>query len=360
VERERLGRESEQLAPGLRGHGALRGVRVILLDRFPRPATEAAELRSGYSAVLRFPIDKPLLFGALRGATGDAVAAGNTVSLATYFRQRLGSRRLRALVADDNPISRNVLREVLEGADYEVQVAGDGEEALDVLQQARPPLDLILLDVQMPGRSGLDVLRAYRFMYPHSKTPILMVTAEASLEVRETCLRSGANACLEKPVDPPTFLATVARLTSQRGTASRRPPVVTAAAAVDEAATGLRLYLDESVLEGLKRLGRDAGFLKVVVDGFMREGSQSLDCLRQAVSDGDHARFIDALQALKGSAGDVGAREVANLCGRVQEVPATRLDSPRVGLLLEAVGRTFEATCGALSEYMERQRDAAK
>jgi HPt (histidine-containing phosphotransfer) domain-containing protein len=96
------------------------------------------------------------------------------------------------------------------------------------------------------------------------------------------------------------------------------------------------------------------------VDGFAREGGRLLECIRVALVQGDHGAFVDAVQALKGSAGDLGARPVAQLCERVQEVPAERLGSPRVLLLVEALARTFEATCVDLTEYLQRRRDAVR
>jgi two-component system sensor histidine kinase RpfC len=356
VERARLQVRPAEFLAAVREEPALRELRAVLLDPAASRAEDTNLRRVGYAGVLGLPLDKTLLFNALHGSGGELRTAGNAVSLASYYRQRLQVRATRVLVADDSAISRNALKTILERADYLVHVAGDGEEALDVLARGRPQVDLVILDVRMPGRSGLDVLRAYRYMQPDTAAPVVMLTSESSPDVREACLRAGASAFLRKPVDPQALLAVLA------GLDTRRPPVGPPAALAPVSGSGPapRARLDEATLEGLRRLGREAGFLNVLVEGFIREGRQALTRVEQAVADGDHARLLDALQALRGASGDIGARDVASLCERLQEVPGERLGSPRVTLLVEALGRAFDASAVALTEFLERGEDAAR
>jgi two-component system sensor histidine kinase RpfC len=354
-----------QVGPGeflaaLREEALLQGVRALLVA----PATDAAVReglrRDGYAAVLGLPLDRSAVFGALAGEPASAPRGGNTVSLAAY-RQRLQAGPQRVLVADDNPVSRNALKAILERADYEVHVASDGEEALDVLARGRPGFDVLVLDVQMPGRSGLDVLRAYRFIFPQSRAPVVMLTGDPSAALRDACLRSGAAAFLPKPVEPRELLETLSRVRA-RGPVQpdRSAPGPGPGVGDAEGPPRHRLRLDEATLEGLRRLGRDPGFLGTLVNGFIREGAETLARVEKALAAGDRNGFLDAVQALRGAAGDIGAREVAGLCERIQEVPQERLVSPRMALLLEALTRTFEATAVALTEYVQRARGAAQ
>jgi two-component system response regulator MprA len=104
-------------------------------------------------------------------------------------------RVARVLVVDDEPAVRRALERALRLENYDVVLAGDGEEALDAL--ARAPADAIILDVLMPRLDGLEVTR--RMRKAGDKTPILMLTARDAIDDRVEGLDVGADDYLVKP-----------------------------------------------------------------------------------------------------------------------------------------------------------------
>jgi two-component system cell cycle response regulator DivK len=120
----------------------------------------------------------------------------------------------RVLVADDNPVSRELIREILEDDDCEVIEAGDGREALEKTRERRP--DLALLDIQMPVMDGNSVLREIRADPQLSKLPVVALTAFAMQGDREKALAVGFNSYITKPIDIPAFRAAVAELLGKR------------------------------------------------------------------------------------------------------------------------------------------------
>jgi CheY-like chemotaxis protein len=107
---------------------------------------------------------------------------------------------VRILVADDNAVSRELVREILEGAGHEVLEAADG---LDALQKARAIVpDLLLLDIQMPGLNGYAVLDELRRDARLDALRVLAVTAYAMDKDRERALAAGFDAYITKPVEP--------------------------------------------------------------------------------------------------------------------------------------------------------------
>jgi len=102
------------------------------------------------------------------------------------------------LIADDKATSRELLRTVLERQGYEVMEAADGEEALQKALAEQP--DLILLDLQMPRRTGYEVLGELRKDARHAALPIIALTASAMQGDRERALAAGFTAYLAKPV----------------------------------------------------------------------------------------------------------------------------------------------------------------
>lgn len=101
----------------------------------------------------------------------------------------------RVLVVDDEPAVRRALERALRLENYDVELAADGEEALDAL--AGKPADVVILDVTMPRLDGLEVCRRLRQSGDH--TPILMLTARDAIDDRVTGLDVGADDYLVKP-----------------------------------------------------------------------------------------------------------------------------------------------------------------
>jgi DNA-binding response OmpR family regulator len=111
------------------------------------------------------------------------------------------------LVVDDNAANRELLSRRLERKGFRVIVAEDGQRALDILGTSE--VDLVLLDVMMPGLTGLDVLRRLRRKHPPSQLPVVMVTAKTESDDVVEALELGANDYVAKPIDFPVVLARV-------------------------------------------------------------------------------------------------------------------------------------------------------
>jgi PAS domain S-box-containing protein len=116
-------------------------------------------------------------------------------------------RRSDLLLVDDEPANLDMLSRRLQRAGYCVATAAGGQEALDRIADAS--FDLVLLDVQMPGLGGLQVLKAIRERHPAHKLPVVMVTARVQSEDIVVALEAGANDYVTKPVDFAVMLARV-------------------------------------------------------------------------------------------------------------------------------------------------------
>ncbi len=122
--------------------------------------------------------------------------------------------RKKVLIADDNPVSRELIREILEYDQYEVIEAGDGGEALEKARAHRP--DLALLDIQMPVMDGNTVIQKIRADPALAQLPVAALTAYAMQGDRERALAAGFNSYITKPIEIPDFRAQVARLLGKR------------------------------------------------------------------------------------------------------------------------------------------------
>jgi len=116
----------------------------------------------------------------------------------------------RILIAEDNPVNRELLHELLEARGYEVEEAENGQQALQMIAQSRP--DALLLDLNMPVLDGLSTVRNIREDAAISSLPVLAVTAYAMRGDREKTLEAGFDGYLSKPINPAALEAELERI----------------------------------------------------------------------------------------------------------------------------------------------------
>ena len=119
----------------------------------------------------------------------------------------------RILVVEDHPTMRDAMRLVLEGEGFAIDEASDGDSALEMVR-ADPP-DLVFLDLNIPGVSGTDVLRALKGDPATAAVSVIIVTATGE-EGRERVIRLGADEYFTKPFSPLALLGTVDRVLERR------------------------------------------------------------------------------------------------------------------------------------------------
>jgi len=118
------------------------------------------------------------------------------------------------LIAEDNAVNRELLRELLEMRGYTVVEACDGEEALRMIEQTQP--DLLLLDIGMPVLDGFAVVGKIRENPRLAQLPVVAVTAYAMQGDREKILHSGFDGYLSKPVNSRSLAEELDRLLTKR------------------------------------------------------------------------------------------------------------------------------------------------
>ena len=124
------------------------------------------------------------------------------------------SPRGRILVADDEPHIRRILVTLLEVAGFQVDQAEDGTQALDFLV-GDTSFQIALLDIMMPGYTGLEILQKVRAL-PHRKgLPMVILTAKGQDADRETAFRLGASDFVTKPFSPKKLLVRIDQLLGQ-------------------------------------------------------------------------------------------------------------------------------------------------
>lgn len=116
----------------------------------------------------------------------------------------------RILVVEDNDMNMQLVEYLLEEGGYGIVKATSGEEAIAVTRDtSSPPLDLILMDIHLPGMDGLSVVREMKTNERTKRVPILALTAHAMRGDKDRFLEAGCDGYISKPIDVKTFLSSI-------------------------------------------------------------------------------------------------------------------------------------------------------
>jgi two-component system sensor histidine kinase RpfC len=274
-----------------------------------------------------FWVEIPLRAQGVQDGMDDPAHAGKVVAFDDPFvRHKARVRPLRVLVADDQQANRTVLTRILERAGHKVQQASDGEEALDLLELDN--IDLAIVDMHMPRLSGLDVLRQLRYMQAGTRrTPVIVLSADATAQAARDAEEAGAPAFLTKPVMVARLLETIADLISPSKLPQVRP--------LSDIA---RPSINPAVLEELAGMQLGESFLREFVEQCIKDASECLAELRRHGGARDWAECRETAHALKGIAENLGAQLVAERCQQVMRASDEALsrELPRLQAELSA------------------------
>lgn len=248
-----------------------------------------------------------------------------------FVRHRARTGVLHVLIADDLHANRVVLERILQRAGHHVIVSEGGEEALDALAEDGR-IDLGIIDIHMPGLGGLDVLRQLRVMQAGGpRTPMVVLSADATPDAAEAAVKSGAAAYLTKPVRVGQLLQAI-----ESALGDSRPAIVPPTRDLHRPAT------NASVLDDLAEEGLGGAFLVQFVEQCLVDAHQCISDLRQNARIGEWHAFRDGAHALKGIVENIGGWKVTEMCEA-----AMRTDD-------EGLSRNSQAIIANLGEHMKR------
>jgi len=240
-------------------------------------------------------------------------------------------RPLRILLAEDNPVNQTLVARMLERMGHAVTLAEHGAQALELA--AVEDFDAVLMDMQMPVMDGETATRLIRALPgERASLPIVALTADAVLDHRERYLESGLDAFLTKPVSWKLLARTLDEVADRRRAARavEAPPVPAAAApaaavAVPAADTPAAVpVLDSAYLEDMRQWVGDATLLSLLATA-PESFNGELTTIRSASEAQDFQLMRETAHRLKGAAGSVGCRRLADLAHQIQRMDMAEL-----------------------------------
>ncbi|MHC1744383.1 MAG: PhnD/SsuA/transferrin family substrate-binding protein [Syntrophobacteraceae bacterium] len=307
------------LMPGPNGSGLghaleemtrLGGTHLIAMIPLGQRENLAAHQNNGFSASLSKPVRQAQLLKSLAHALShsDPTEKEPVPSLA-HSRQpsERSTNRARILLAEDQISNQQVAQAILSKLGYEADVVSNGSEALNALE--RKDYDLVFMDCQMPEMDGYRATGVIRS--PESKVrchgvPVIALTANASPDDREKCLRAGMDDYLAKPIRHKAVLEMLDRWLPKdlpdSTTAIASAGDLTPAVAYGEADTEVFSEMDL-----MERLMGDKELAATIIEGFLEDMVTQIDSLKRSVEALNCPEAQRLAHTIKGAAANIGA-----------------------------------------------------
>jgi two-component system sensor histidine kinase RpfC len=321
---------------------------LVLINATDSPIDNRQNDQS-YIATITKPEDKLPLFNALHAAQSFSSNSSNIVTMAEHYARQSGLAGLNILVAEDNMVNQQVIEGILSNAGHNVRIVSSGDAVLDILSEDREPFDMLILDMNMPEISGVEVVKTLRFMDTSNKMPVIMLTADATPEARETSIQAGANKFLTKPVDARGLLESIASLSKNIVKTNADKPFLPRKSKTQIRSNFVEsAWYDNVVLHELDILGNDPDFIKTLLRNFEKEGSRHIHNIKEAMLD-DYLEYRENLHALKGSATELGANELVEACLKGEALKPYDLNSSKMEQMSLHIEEVFGNTVTALN-----------
>lgn len=310
-------------------------------------------LSSGFAAALELPLDKRRLFNVLHSITAGEEVREGVVRLQDYAR-RGATKRLRVLVADDNPTNREVMQKILERGGHEPLVVDDGDEVLDALESAQ--FDIVILDRNMPGTGGIEALQAIRIlMRGRARLPVLILSADVTLDAKREAMEAGADGFLGKPIEAIRLLDQIQSLCA--AAAAEPQPTYQPLLQAEQASDASPAIVNRETLGQLEELGSSPAFVEKLIEVFVTDSEGLIDRIERTLAARNAYEFRSALHAIKGSSASMGTDRLTALCtnlGRLSDAEL-RLQTPGIARSLRA---EMDAARMELKRYLKQRRSS--
>ena len=294
----------------------------------PVQGTHPADI---FLSSLDVPFDNESLSNAVHLAVTFVAARSGTESADQQFPARTASSvPLSILVAEDNLVNRKVTEKILAQAGHTVTLVDNGDDALDMLESTR--FDLAIMDINMPGTSGIDVVKLYRVaQLGEFHLPIIGLSADATEDTKIACEEAGMDRYLTKPISARQLIVEIDALVEVDRVDRKQPEKPTVSAGVTEICAHPRFKgdstaaVDWAILQDVENLGPDDGFLRELIQDYLSDSQRLITDMRSAASHGDNMKFRELGHALRSCSANVGARTIHQQCLKLSGITATEL-----------------------------------
>ncbi|WP_232312665.1 response regulator [Enterovibrio coralii] len=226
---------------------------------------------------------------------------------------------LRILLVEDNMINQEVAKGILEQFNPTIEVADNGQIALDMVQEQE--FDIVLMDMQMPVMDGVTATKKIREIESLSGMPIVAMTANAMERDVKQCKEAGMNDHVSKPIDVDELISAISRWTNASKESVKSSVVLNGQKAAESKANNV-IDIDPLVLdanEGIGRIGGNSEAYWKVITAFTETKLAVIDKMKKALANDERDDVELFAHSLKGAAANVSAKGLAVLAGNLED-----------------------------------------
>ncbi len=336
--------DGASLGKAIKADPEIRDVILVLLTSRGQRGDSKRFSEIGFAAYLTKPTRASSLHDCLAMATAAQEGAASRPSRpvdALITRHKLADekrRRVRMLLAEDNPTNQKVALRILEKLGFQADVANNGKQALDAVRARE--YDLVFMDVQMPEMDGFETTEQIRRLEAKTgrHTPIVAMTAHAMTGDRERCLAGGMDDYISKPIQPQAIVDAIERLLADKPLVSSVVLTPTSPPPPSPRAQTGSLFDREGLLN---RLQGDEDLFAEIVALFLEDAPRQIANLKEALMEGDCEKMMRHGHTLKGAAANFGAEPLRNVALQI-ETAGRNKQIDRLSRLIEQAERDFD------------------
>ena len=276
---------------------------VIIVSAYDPDVIRDSAREAGVRRILAKPVTPSNLLESVMEALG---IKGRSAKAPPHGGRSTRYAGRAVLLVEDNPISRQVMRELLENDGLSIYEAPDGKRAIEMLGERA--YDIVFMDVQMPVMDGLEATRLIRADGRFEGLPIIALTAYAMSGDRERCMAVGMNDHLPKPVDPDALYSALERWLGPAAAAEPESAPASGAASLN----GIDMDF------AMKRMRGDEDFLRELLAQFCELYAGAPAEIRTKIETGNAPEARRLAHSIKGAAGTLGALELQKSAGDLE------------------------------------------
>ncbi|HPF32759.1 MAG TPA: response regulator, partial [Candidatus Sabulitectum sp.] len=265
----------------------------------------AEECRTaGVDSFLVKPVRRSVLREQMLGALGRRRHASASSAKGTEAIP-VEKRKLTILLAEDSPDNRFLIQKYLEPFPWEVVMAENGREALDLYSSGKRNFDLVLMDMQMPVMDGYEATRAIRALEARKQdahVPVVALTAHAMKEEIQKCIEAGCDLHIAKPVRKKNLVRELNDLLEATGSREGLP----------EDLVAVPSGMEETIAE----VPAD---LEPLIPGYLSNRRKDIVSMKELLEAGDHAEVARLAHSMKGSGGGYGFDRISALGAEMEK-----------------------------------------
>ncbi len=336
--------------------------KMIMLTAFGKEELARDAETAGIQGFLVKPVTQSMLFDTIMTIFHKETPKAVTRKMSLQPEHDIMLSGINILLAEDNEINQEVAIGMLEELTSNIDIANNGEEAVNMVQKKN--YALVLMDIQMPRKDGYTAtkeIRALKEDYSYERLPIIAMTANAMAGDKEKALAIGMNDHISKPIDAQKLFQTITKWVARTGNIPI-PTAAVATATVTPAAAAASSLPDEipgiNIAEGLERIaGKTTLYLQIISK--MKENYQNaVTELEALIRDDSIEEAHRYAHSLKGVAGSIGANDLMAAAAAIElELKESNTD---IDALLPALQQEMELVISGITTLLDEKKPSAK